>query len=96
MVGPPAAFEGLAAGKLEFLLDRQGDQLMSLVDKNSKFASNARVVDVTGAANGAAAAACVFQVLSVATTDVPHAQRLGRGRCAQKLAALAHNQPRPL
>lgn len=69
MIGPPPAIEGLASGRLEFLLDREGKQLMSLVGPDGKFANNARVVDVTGSANGAAAAACVFQVLSVATAQ---------------------------
>ncbi len=69
MIGPPSALDGLASGQLDWVYDKAGRQLMTLRGPGGEFVSNARVVNITGSAQAATAAACVFQVLSVVTAQ---------------------------
>lgn len=63
MIGPPEAL----SSTLSNMLDKQGNVLGGFVDESGKLAGQKRFEDVSGALNGAAAAAAVFQVLSVVT-----------------------------
>lgn len=69
MVGPPKALEELSAGTVDFLRDKSGRQLMSMTGSDGRIAYNARVENVGGELRGAAAAACIFQGLSVVTAQ---------------------------
>jgi hypothetical protein len=69
MIGPPEALKALDAGTVDFLRDTSGKQLMTLRGADGKFAHQARVENVGNEVRGAAAAACIFQVLSVVTAQ---------------------------
>lgn len=69
MVGPPQALTGLANDTLHFQLDKGGQQLMNVVDHSGVIRHQPRVVEAGQQLRGAAAAACAFQVLSVATAQ---------------------------
>lgn len=65
VIGPPEAL----SGTLSHMLDKQGNVLGGMLDESGKLAAQKRFEDMSGALNGAAAAAAIFQVLSVVTAQ---------------------------
>ena len=65
VIGPPEALNG----SLSHMLDKHGNILGGMLDDSGKIAVQKRFEDMSGALNGAAAAAAVFQVLSVVTAQ---------------------------
>ena len=65
VIGPPEAL----SGTLSHMLDKQGNILGGMLDDSGKIAGQKRFEDMSGSLNGAAAAAAVFQVLSVVTAQ---------------------------
>lgn len=70
LIGPPEALKAMDAGALKFLNDKQGDMLGTLVkSQGGPFEHNARWESAAPSMQGAATAAALFQLLSIATAQ---------------------------